>query len=346
MASMEVILARSAMSLASKVNILVQEGGRRVRNCSPTLEWDSVLPHLNKLMVSMFWAGYPDEVRRLVATRIMARRATNLQNLQDHQRPLYRDKATRRAVPTKDKATWFRDSGATATIMVPTTPGSALAKGLREVLRMEQGPKRTSVKVVERPGAAIHQGLARNNPFPRQHCHREDCPYAKAGSLCKEKCLSVGLVYKATCMKCEAAQEEDQILPEDRVHSVYIGESSRTLYVRYKEHMKDYIKAARDGIIRTEEEMEDEDTKSSWMWDHSTLCHGARGLQDVKPDLDYKFEVFRGHRDPLSRQVDEALRIIQAREYGTLSLGSGQDLKLRSLNRKDEHFAPRRRRQQ
>ena len=167
MASMEVLLARSAMSLASKMDILVQEGGRRIRNCSLDLDWNQVIPFINKLMISMFWAKYPEEVRRMVGVRIMARRNTNLKNLEDLGRPLYRDKATRRAVPKKDKATWFRGSGATATIMVPTTPGSALAKGIRTLLLQAGGPIGTQTKVLEHPGSNIHQGISPNNPFPR-----------------------------------------------------------------------------------------------------------------------------------------------------------------------------------
>ena len=54
-------------------------------------------------MISMFWAKYPEEVRRMVGVRIMARRNTNLKNLEDLGRPLYRDNATRRAVPKRTK---------------------------------------------------------------------------------------------------------------------------------------------------------------------------------------------------------------------------------------------------
>ena len=167
MASMEVLVARSAMSLASRIEILVQEGSRRVRNCSLTMPWEKIVPFLNKLMISMSWGHYPESVRRLVATRIIARRNTNMDNLENLQRPLYRDKATRRRQPKEDKASWFRASGATATIMVPSTPGSGLAKGVRELLQAVPGPLGTSTKVLERPGANIHQGLAPNNPFKR-----------------------------------------------------------------------------------------------------------------------------------------------------------------------------------
>ena len=116
--------------MASKVNILVQEGSRRIRNCSPDLPWDRVVPHLNKLMISMHWGGYKEGTKRLVAVRILARYASNIENLKSMGRPLYRDKESRRLVVREDKSSWLRASGATATMMVPTTAGSRLAKGL------------------------------------------------------------------------------------------------------------------------------------------------------------------------------------------------------------------------
>ena len=135
----------------------------------------------------------------------------------------------------------------TATVIVPTTPGSTLAKRLRELLKQSQRPVGT--KVIERPGRTIHTGLAPNNPFPRQICHRTDCPYAVSGELCKERCLLVGLVYKGTCTICEYQQEDDRIPEEERIKELYIEESSRTLYARTQEHIRDYKKAARDRII-------------------------------------------------------------------------------------------------
>ena len=80
MASKETILARSAMSLGNKINILVAEGSRRLRNCSLELPWATRVEHLNRLSVSMKWAGYNQEVRSTVITRILARFDQNLYN--------------------------------------------------------------------------------------------------------------------------------------------------------------------------------------------------------------------------------------------------------------------------
>lgn len=58
-----------------------------------------------------------------------------------------------------------RQMGATTTRIVPMTLNSRLAKNLREVIRMNPGPKGTVVKVVENSGVPILAGLAPNNPF-------------------------------------------------------------------------------------------------------------------------------------------------------------------------------------
>ena len=139
----------------------------------------------------MYWARYPETVQRTVATRIVAKRNTNLENLRSIGRPIYRNKEERRKVPRDDKTNWFRNGGHTAAIMVATTPGYIMAKGIRELLKENQRTIGTSTKEVERPGSTIHMGLAPNNPFLRINCHRTDCPYQVSGDKCGENSLSL-----------------------------------------------------------------------------------------------------------------------------------------------------------
>ena len=135
-------------------------------------------------------------------------------------------------------------------------------------------------------------------------------------------------------------QQEDDLIPEEnRVQQLYVGESSRTLYSRSKEHIRDYKQAAKDRVIP---DQTDPSKKSSWMWEHMYLRHGAP--REVNPETDFKFQKISSHRDPLSRQVEEAIRINQAMDRNTITSRSGQIYKVNSLNRKEEHFAPRKRR--
>ena len=69
--------------------------------------------------------------------------------------------------------------------------------------------------------------------------------------------------------------------------------------------------------------------------------HGSP--RDIDPLKDFRFEKVSSHRDPLNRQIEEAIRINQALEQKTLLARSGYIQKVNSLNRKEEHFAPRKR---
>ena len=132
--------------------------------------WSEKVPYLNKLMISMLWSGYSEKTRELLATRILARYSQNIRNFTELSRPLYRSRSMRQEVVKVDKSTWFREQGATAVLMLPTTRGSELAKRVRRMLESTTGPRGTSIKVVEKPGTAIMQSIAPNNPFQMQSC--------------------------------------------------------------------------------------------------------------------------------------------------------------------------------
>ena len=87
MSSLEVILRKSSMSLGSKLDIFTQEA-----NCSPSLPWNEKLKYVNKLMIQMKWAGYPETARTIVATRALAKMDNDVHNLLHLGHPIYRRK--------------------------------------------------------------------------------------------------------------------------------------------------------------------------------------------------------------------------------------------------------------
>ena len=113
--------------------------------------------------------------------------------------------------------------------------------------------------------------------------------------------------------------------------SVYIGETSRTVFTRFHQHIRDYIKASKqnpDTIIDEEH--------SSFMMDHSRLFHG--GHQDFKKD--FLIKGISTHRDPLTRQTTEAVRNSRALSSGIHTNTKWKETPITSLNRKGEFFAP------
>ena len=155
-------------------------------------------------------------------------------------------------------------------------------------------------------------------------------------------------------------------VPDDEIkHSVYLGESSRSLPSRAFSHFRDYsqeMKKKRGGGgsqkgrgdeggegeergRRRGSEDEDDDGGmpagvSSWMADHSLECHG--GIISADPLEDYEFAATGSFSKPLQRQVDEMLRIDRAECTGKVKIGKKTwRLRLPLLNTRHEYWAPR-----
>ena len=63
MTSKYVIMASSAHPDRMKRAVLVEEGMRRMRNCSPDAPWKTITPHLEKFAWKMMVSGYPQSYR-------------------------------------------------------------------------------------------------------------------------------------------------------------------------------------------------------------------------------------------------------------------------------------------
>ena len=59
---------------------------------SQEISWDTKVPLINKLMIQMFLASYNRKDRTIVATQIIAKQYSDLDNLVKKDRPLYRSK--------------------------------------------------------------------------------------------------------------------------------------------------------------------------------------------------------------------------------------------------------------
>ena len=139
----------------------------------------------------------------IVAKRSLARHFNNLKNLKESGRPLYRSLEMRKEVIKEHKATWFRAQGASATIMVPWTQDSSLARRLRKVQEVNKGPKGTQVKVVERPGQMVMTQVRSGTQFTRVSCGRKECPLRTSDLDCHDRCYQKGVVYLSFCKLCE-----------------------------------------------------------------------------------------------------------------------------------------------
>ena len=83
--------------------------------------------------------------------------------------------------------------------------------------------------------------------------------------------------------------------------------------------------------------------KSSFIWDHFNARH--KDDLEFNPEKDIKFSVLSIFRDPMSRQLMEAVKIQRAQDKGTFQAQGEEVVQVLSLNRKYEHFAPQQRRE-
>ena len=110
----------------------------------------------------MCQAGYNQNFRQIMMHRII-QAYTKL--LTDHQqgKPMYKEPTDRQ----KDKQ-WFQKLGYKASLNVPTTQDSKLAKLIQTKLKS----KGQEIKVTEPAGPSITRSLQVSNPNPAPNCKR------------------------------------------------------------------------------------------------------------------------------------------------------------------------------
>ena len=75
------------------------------------------------------------------------------------------------------------------------------------------------------------------------------------------------------------------------------------------------------------------------MWDHNRDTH-----MDLDMNInDFQFNIVNTFSDPMTRQIEEAVRIQQSLTHGIHIDRTGKSRKVKSLNRKHEYFCPRKR---
>ena len=160
----------------------------------------------------------------------------------------------------------------------------------------------------------MKDSLMRADPFPQRKCFRTDCPVVAGDSTdCRETCFQGHATYVARCQVCTQAREkaradlmEGNDIPPDYV---YVGETSRGLYVRHGKHVEKFRTG--DG--------------SGFMSKHAVERHGG--------DLNLRFSMERTatDRDPMRRVIRESIQIVRAREERDKQM----------MNSKDEYFGVR-----
>ena len=174
-------------------------------------------------------------------------------------------------------------------LFVEQTRDGKLAKELREVFRRLEGILGFRVKVVERTGSSLKSILPNTNPWSGSSCGREKCVTCTQGTEDMPTCTKRNLVYENICLSCNPEAANKGPLPMDRINtdipSVYIGETSRSVYERAREHWDDFRKGDEDSHILK----------------HWAIHHASVG------EPRFVMKVVGFHKTALSRQVGEAV---------------------------------------
>jgi hypothetical protein len=273
MANRLTMLHQSAMPDKMKRTTLSQEVIRILRNCHPDLPWEQKLVHLNNFTERMRDSGYPEKNREEVIQSGLKGYEIMLEVERAGGRPVNRlkksDQTDRKKEKAKKKDTWYKQGEYASVLFVPCTPGSILAKQLREVEARGRDDREWKVKIMEMGGQTLRSQTSKSNPWSGMPCSREHCfaCQGEKGGECRRK--NVG--YKITCQTCKAE---------------YHGETSRTMYCRGEEHLKALDRKSSDSVL----------------WAHCVSKHGEEMVN-------FEMKATGYFTEPLTRQINEAVRI-------------------------------------
>ena len=170
-------------------------------------------------------------------------------------------------------------------LQVASSKGGRLLKKLIDVEDKLAELTGYNVKLVEKSGTQLSRLFRR--VYTPKTCHWNECPTCMYSDERKpSKCRSTNIVYEAVCVECE--EEIKKGCRSAREQGRYIGESSRTLCERSKEHVDGAQNLDSDNFI-----------VKHWVSCHSNLTNSPR----------MRFKVLKSFQDVLSRLATEAVFI-------------------------------------
>ena len=297
--SKTVLHSESAHSAACKRSVHTQEVLRRLLNSSERLVWkEDIAPVITEYMRRMMVAGYGENYRKSVLQHALGIYDKKWEDHRNGIRPICRPKEWKKRQRIEEKKekkyNWANKDGHIAPIFIPSTPNGKLLKMMRKVAE-EEAKKGLHFKILEIGGQTLKRKLQRSNPTRTPGCDDEDCIGCAIERGAGGDCRKNNINYSIECQLC----------PEGS-RPLYVGETSRNLYTRGKEHVGSSRR--RDG-----------DTESGFMRRHMEEAHdGGIGRFSAK--------VTHSNKDCLSRQVREGVLI---RKAGVCA-----------LNTKSEWFQP------
>ena len=274
-------------SAACKRGVHTQEVVRRLLNSSHRLDWTKeTAPVVTEYMRRMKVAGYPEKYRKEILKRAIGIFDKKWEDHRNGVQPIYRAKSwkkeERRRAKASKKVNWATKGGYIAPIFVPTTPGGALLKMMREVADSE-AKEGIKFKIMEVGGRTLKRTFQRSNPTATPGCMDPECIACKDERGKGGNCRRNNVNYEIECHLCA-----------DGGRPVYIGETSRNLFTRGKEHMGS---EHREGT---------EEREAGFAHKHMEQYH--QGMESR-----FRVKVTKTNKDSMTRQVREGVMIRRTR---------------------------------
>ena len=278
--SRAVINKDSSHSENMKLNVMVNESMRILKNCSQYLEWDEVASHLTYFVRRLQFSGYSQKFRYDVISKAfkkyddLERRKSLARENTD---PNEETTTERNKIKTNKKKRWYaKDNKYESVMFVQSTKGSVMKNEIQKCADRNK----VKIKVVEKVECSVRNELQRSDPFKKKDCGRTDCIMCKLAS--GYDCRTRGCVYQLECIECQRK---------------YRGQTGNSGYERVNQHFDDWRRQL----------------EISPLFRHSQLYHNGQefevGVKILK----------QCYGDATKRQIAEAVLIDELTEEETMN---------------------------
>ena len=200
--------------------------------------------------------GYEGKRRRaLIAGRELHRTAKESQGARAKKKLLSRTTWFRRRKNNKEPKEGFKEESirgggrfnklkrelkTKSVLFVEQSPGGELASKMREVLRGMEQTLGFKIKVAESAGKTLGSMFPISTLEEGAQCGRVSCVTCTQDVEEMPPCTKKNLVYENICLECNpgAAKKGELETIKEGAPSIYIGETSRSIFERSREHVE------------------------------------------------------------------------------------------------------------
>ena len=145
-------------------------------------------------------------------------------------------------------------------LFVDNTAHGELARRLMEAEKDLGEATKYKVRIAESAGDALGMLMPSTNPWGPMDCGRQDCIPCGQDDEKKLDCRKRNILYENVCQVCNQKDGKERKDAQKDGKGVYIGESSRSLHERAKEHVADRVSMNEDSHML-----------KHWLCDHPDL---------------------------------------------------------------------------